>query len=105
MRRTLFALALIMSLAGCGLVSPEAKVRDRLLAAGVKPHMADCLAPRLARTLSTAQLEALGRVAKLPREDRHHLSIGDLEDRMRVVDDPRVVDVVSRAGLACAILG
>ena len=104
MRRVLLILA-VVAVSGCGLVSPEAKVRDRLRAAGVKPHMADCLAPKLVRKLSTAQLEALGRVAKLPHEDKHHLSIGDLEDRLQAAGDPRVVDVVARVGLACAILG
>jgi hypothetical protein len=105
MRRLILSLALTASLAGCGLVSPEAKVRDRLLAAGVKPHMANCLAPKLVRKLSTAQLEALGKVADLPRGDKQHLSIGDLADRLQSVNDPDIVDVVTRAGLACAILG
>jgi hypothetical protein len=105
MRRLALCLALAATLAGCGIVSPEARVRDKLLAAGVKPHMAKCLAPKLVKKLSTAQLEALGKVAALPHEDKHHLSIGDLEDRLEAVGDPQVVDVVTRAGLACAILG
>jgi hypothetical protein len=106
MPRPFLALILIAALAGCGLVvSPEAKVRDRLLAAGVKPHMANCLAPKLVRKLSADQLEALGKLAKVPDEDKHHLSIGALEERLQAVGDPQVVDVVGRAALACAIMG
>jgi hypothetical protein len=105
MRRLASILALAAMLAGCGLVSPEAKVRGKLLAAGVKPHMANCLAPKLVKKLSTAQLEALGKAVKQPREDGHHLSIGDLADRLDAIGDPQIVDVVTRAGLACAILG
>jgi hypothetical protein len=105
MSRRLAALLLCSALAACSVLSPEAKVRARLIEAGLKPHMAACLAPRLVRKLSTAQLEALGRLARVPHEDKHHLSVGDLEDRLQAIDDPQVVDVVSRAALGCAILG
>jgi hypothetical protein len=105
LRRLILPVVLIASLAGCSLVSPEVKVRNRLLAAGIKPHMANCLAPKLVKKLSLAQLEALAKVAKVPGEDKHHLSIGELEDRLQAVNDPHIVDVVTRAALGCAILG
>ena len=104
-RFTLFAFAL---LAGCSVISPEARVRDKLLAAGVKPHLADCLAPKLARKLSIPELEQLGKAAKLAKRDgdgAHHLKLGELADRLQAVNDPHIIDVVTRAGLSCAIGG
>jgi hypothetical protein len=98
------AIALLL-VAGCSLASPEARIREKLVAAGVKPHMADCLAPKLSRKLSTAELEELGKAAKGAGDHRAHLGIGALADRLQGIDDPHVVDVVTRAGLSCAILG
>ncbi len=103
--RLFLSAALLALLAGCAIVSPEATVRGKLIEAGVKPHMAACLAPRLVRKLSTDQLRALGKLARAPRAGEHPLSLGALQDRLLAIDDPRVVDVVSRAALACAILG
>jgi hypothetical protein len=98
-------LALTLALAGCHVATPEATVREKLIAAGVKPHMAACLAPKLVRKLSIDQLKALGKLAKGASGDGHHLSMHVLEDKLQTIDDPRIVDVVSRAALACAILG
>jgi hypothetical protein len=106
------ALALTLSglVFGCSLVSPEQRVHEKLIAAGMKPHMADCLAPRLAHKLTTSQLEALGKAAKLGDDkpdggSEGHLSLNKLADRLQAVNDPRIVDVVTRSGLACAIMG
>ena len=114
--KNLLPIAVLALLAGCASLSPEARVHEKLLAAGVKPHLADCLAPKLARKLSIPELEQLGRAAKLARGgddteagtggDRpHHLGIRELSDRLQAVNDPHIVDVVTRAGLSCAILG
>lgn len=105
----LTALAL---LAGCSMISPEARVHEKLIAAGVKPHLADCLAPKLAHKLTISELEQLGKAAKLAKADSgdggdhaHHLGLHALADRLQAVNDPHIVDVVTRAGLSCAIGG
>lgn len=98
----LLALAL---LAGCSTLSPEARVREKLIAAGVKPHMAECMASKLVRKLDDQQLHELARIAKLPREHPGAMSFDELADRLRAVNDPRIVEVVTRAGLGCAIIG
>jgi len=106
------ALTTLALLAGCASLSPEARVHEKLLAAGVKPHLADCLAPKLAHKLSISELEQLGKAAKLAKAtdggdgDRpRHLGIRELADRLQAVNDPHIVDVVTRAGLSCAIGG
>ena len=68
MKRLILPLMLACTVAGCSFVSPEAKVRDRLIAAGVKPPMADCMAGKLVRKLDSGELKQLARVAKLPRQ-------------------------------------
>lgn len=105
MKRIAFSIALAGLVAGCATVSPEAQVRDKLVAAGVKPHMADCMADKLVRKLDVSELKELGRVAKLPRENPGALSFDELTYRLQAVNNPHIVSVVTRAGLGCAIAG
>lgn len=99
------SLALVGLVAGCASVSPEAQVRDKLVAAGVKPHMADCMADKLVRKLDYSELKELARVAKLPREHPGALSFDELSYRLQAINNPHIVSVVTRAGLGCAIAG
>ncbi len=103
MKRLAIFTALVL-LAGCSL-APEARVREKLLAAGVKPHMADCLAGKLSRKLSTSELEALGKAARGSGDTHGHVGIGELADRLQATGDQHIIDVVTRAGLSCAIMG
>lgn len=99
------SLGLAGLVAGCSTVSPEAKIRDRLIAAGVKPHMAGCMADKLVRKLDYSELKQLNAVAKLPREHPGALSFDELTYRLQALDNPHIVSVVTRAGLGCAISG
>ncbi|MGN6121965.1 MAG: hypothetical protein ACTHOJ_03305 [Sphingomonas oligoaromativorans] len=99
------SLALAGLLAGCSTVSPEARVRDKLIAAGVKPHMAGCMADKLVHKLDTSELKELNRVARLPREHPGALSFDELTYRLHALNNPHIVSVVTRAGLGCAIAG
>jgi len=102
-----FALTLALAglVAGCASVSPEAKVRDKLIAAGVKPHMANCMADKLVRKLDYGELKELNAVAKLPRQHPGALSFDELTYRLQALNNPHIVTVVTRAGLGCAIAG
>jgi len=90
-------------LAGCA--TPESRVRDKLVAAGVKPPMAACLADKLVHKLSYAELKELARVANMPSDHPGHLSFGELSERLAALNNPHIVHVVTRAGLGCAIAG
>lgn len=105
MERLILSLMLVGTVAGCSFVSPEAKVRSRLIAAGVKPPMADCMAGKLVRKLDTGELKQLARVAKLPKQHHGGMSFDNLADRLRALNDPHIVSVVTRVGLGCAIAG
>jgi hypothetical protein len=104
MTRILPILALLLA-AGCSTLSPEARVREKLIEAGVKPRMAECMADKLVRKLDGDQLHELARVARLPRDHPGHMSFDELAGRLRALNDPRIVEVVTRAGLGCAIAG
>ena len=95
----------LLALASCAALDPRVQVRDKLIEAGLKPRMADCLAEKLVRKLDRDQLRELARVAKLQHKDVGHMSIAELADRLRAIQDPRIVEVVTRAGLGCAIAG
>ncbi|MFS0738154.1 hypothetical protein ABC347_13985 [Sphingomonas sp. 1P06PA] len=108
MKRARFLLALpaaALLASGCATLSPEAKVRDRLIEAGIGRRTAGCMAERMVDRLSIGQLRALGRVAKLPGRDVGRLSVRELIDRLDALGDPEIVTVVTRAGLGCAIAG
>ena len=103
--RRIATLALMLSLAACATVDPRVVVRDKLIEAGLKPPMADCMAEKLVRKLDRDQLRELAHAANLPHQDVGRMSIDDLLYRLRAIQDPRVVEVVTRAGLGCAIAG
>ena len=104
MRRVL-TLSLTLALASCAAIDPRVQVRDRLIDAGLTPPMADCMAEKLVRRLDRDQLKELAHAASLPHEDVGRMSIDQLIDRLRAIQDPRVVEVVTRAGIGCAIAG
>lgn len=101
----LVLLAAVLSLSACSTVSPEARVRERLLNAGLKPRLAGCMAERLVDRLSIAQLRSLGRLGKLSGADVGGMSIDEFLYRLRAIDDPEILSVVTRAGIGCAISG
>jgi hypothetical protein len=97
------SLALLAS--ACSTISPEAKVRQKLVDAGVRPEMAECMAGKLVRKLNDDELHQLARVAKLPGRHPGHLSFDELGERLQALNDPHIVSVVTRVGLGCAIAG
>jgi hypothetical protein len=101
--RRIAALLLPCLLAACSGLSREDRVEAKLEQAGLKPKLARCLAPKLARDLSNDQLRALADAAKTDDGGGHGEKA--LRRRLAIIDDPQVADVVSRAALACAIMG
>jgi len=105
MKRLSLAIALALTLAACATVSPEAKVRNALLDAGLSPSMAHCMAERMVDRLSLTQLRRLNSLAKLPGRDIGNMTVDEFLYRARALEDPEIFAVVSRAGLGCAIAG
>jgi hypothetical protein len=104
--RRLIPLAMLALLAGCAGLSPEARVKQRLIAAGLEPPMAACMAERLVRHLSTDQLRTLGHAVKLGNKEKvGKLKVGELIKRISSIGDPHIVKVVARDGIGCALAG
>ena len=102
--RRLIPLMILTLLASCTSLSPEGRVRDRLIAAGLKPRLASCMAEKLVRHLSTDELRTLGHAARLGEGQKvDRMTVGELAERVSAIGDPHIVKVVTRAGLGCAI--
>jgi hypothetical protein len=104
--RRLIPFAMLALLAGCATVTPEQEVRHRLIAAGLKPPVAACLAEKLVRKLSPEELRRLGHAAELAEGRRiDDMTVSELVERVAAIGDPHIVEVVTRAGIGCAIAG
>jgi len=105
MRLPLIALIGAFALSSCTTVSPEARVRTRLIQAGLKPSVAGCMAGRMVDRLSIAQLKRLQSLAGLQNHPVESMSMDELVHRLRALNDPEIVSVVLRAGIGCSIAG
>ena len=89
-------MGLCLALTAC--VTPEQQVTEKLEQAGLKPHLAHCMAHRLTRNLSHAQLREL---ASLPKAG-HAQSVDEFLYRIRAIDDHHVVKVTLDSAALCA---
>jgi len=105
MKKPLILLTLLLPLAGCATVSPEARVRAGLIEAGLSPRMSACMAHRMVKRLSIAQLRRLQSLNGLRHRDVRAMSTGEFLDRVRALQDPEIVGVVGKAALVCAVEG
>lgn len=108
--RSIPVLLLTLAVVACSGLSRQARIEAKLEQAGVKPHLARCLARKFDTSLSDDELSRLGKAAKAarvadPDDRRHHLSIGALAGQLDAPEDRHLADTVSRAALGCAILG
>jgi len=103
MRRIMLLALPFLGLSACATMSVEQRVEAKLVDAGLNPPMARCMAHRLVKKLSVAQLRELGRLAALSHRPGGQLSVDELAYRLRAIDDPEIVSVVVGSGLECAI--
>ena len=95
--------ALLLALSACTSMSPEAKVRTRLMEAGLSRPMAGCMAERLVDRLSMQELRRLGSISKLATRDIGEMTIDEFLHRLRAINDPHILTVVTKVGIGCAI--
>lgn len=102
--RILAPLLAALLVAGCA-TSVESRVESKLIEAGLSRPMASCMAERLVDRLSRGQLRELGRLASLRDRNLGTMTIDQLLRHLRASVDPQVYEVVTRAGIGCAIAG
>jgi hypothetical protein len=103
MKRSLLLLPAFVALAGCA-ATPEQRVNAALRNAGVPPHVASCMAERMADRLSIAQLKELKALAR-DHEPGEKMSAKHILKRVAALGDPEIVSVTSRAAIGCYIAG
>jgi len=104
--RQLPVLITLAALAACA--QPfEGRVAGRLAEAGLSRPMADCMAARWVGRLSLVQLQKISSLSEdLARErSKGRLTVGRFIERVRAVDDPEIVSVVTTSTAACALAG
>ena len=95
----------LLAVAGCATVSPETRLRNGLVEAGLSPRLAGCMAGRMADRLSIAQLRQLQSVAGLKDRDVGQMTVEEFLYRVRGFRDVELIEVTTRAALGCAISG
>ncbi len=103
MRRltTFLPLLALAALAGCA--TPESRVRSALLDAGLPKPVATCMAQRMVDRLSLAQLQRLSRLSGIAGSKIGDMTVAELLRRTQALGDPKILAVVTSAGLGCAI--
>lgn len=97
-----FAAALLM--AGCA--QPfEGRVAQQLNEAGLPRGMADCMAGIWVERLNVLQLRKIQRLSGDLRAEGRNLTVGGFISRVRALDDPEIVQVVTGSAARCALGG
>ena len=81
----------------------EGEVAARLAEAGLSRPMADCMAGRWVDRLSVLQLRKISSLADDLKRDGGTLTPVGFVSRIRELDDPEIVEVVTRSSLACEL--
>ena len=103
MNRRLYSSGLLLLLAGCS--SPQTQIRSALLDAGLSKPMASCMAIRMADQLSYAQLWKLRDLKNLKSSDARSLSVEEFMKNSKSLQDPKIMAVITKSGVICAITG
>lgn len=95
-------LAPLLALAACS--QPlEGRITERLTEAGLAEPMARCMAERWVKRLNPLQLREIASVADDLKAQGGQLNVGGLIARVRQVEDPEIVEVVSSSTVVCAL--
>ena len=91
----------LLALAACA--TPETRVRTSLVEAGLPPPVAKCMAQRMVDRLSLVQLNRLSSLSRIKSHRIGDMTVAQFLYEARALGDPRVVEVLTTAGLGCAI--
>jgi hypothetical protein len=91
----------LLSLAACA--TPETRVRNALVEAGLSKNVSGCMAERMVDRLSLFQLNRLRGLKKLRDADAGKLSVNEFLKRTKSLQDPEILSVVTSSGVICAV--
>jgi hypothetical protein len=101
MKRLTLICVSALTLSACA--TPETRVRNALVEAGLSKPVAGCMAERMVDRLSLGQLMKLGKLGKLKEKKVRELSIEEFVKRTKALQDPEILGVVTSSGLVCAV--
>ena len=81
----------------------EGTIVDRLANAGLPRPLAECMAERWVDRLSPLQLREIANAADDLKAKGGEIGIGEMIARVRQIQDPEIVQVVSRSAMVCAL--
>jgi hypothetical protein len=81
----------------------EGRVASRLADAGLSRPMAECMAERWVDRLSLLQLQKISDLADNLKDEKGKLTAGRFISRVRQLDDPEIVEVVTKSSVVCAL--
>lgn len=97
----LTTLGIAALVAGC--TTPETRLRNGLMAAGLSRSASTCMAARMVDRLSFDQLRRLSDLSKIRQDRLGEMRVGEFWHRVRALRDPEILSITARAGLSCAI--
>jgi len=99
--RVIWGVIALSALAGCA--TPETRVRNGLMSAGLSAPVSACMADRMVDRLSLGQLNKLNGLGKLKNREPGDITIKEFVKQTRALQDPEIVGVVTSSGVICAI--
>ena len=92
-----------LALAACA--TPETRVRNGLIEAGLSRPLATCMAGRMVDRLNLAQLRRLDRLGTLRDRNLREMSPDEFLHRARALGDPEILAVMTTSAGICALRG
>jgi|TARA_R110001606_G_scaffold74988_3_gene173883 hypothetical protein len=99
--RIILMMTALSALAACA--TPETRVRNGLISAGLSAPISACMADRMVDRLSLGQLKKLNDLGKLRKREPGDVSVKEFVKQTRSLQDPEIVGVVTSSGLICAV--
>jgi hypothetical protein len=90
----------IALMAGCA--TPETRLRNGLVEAGLSKGIATCMAERMVDRLSLLQLRRLSALGSLDDKPLRELSLDQLLRKVRALKDPEILGVTTSSAAICA---
>lgn len=87
-------------LAGCA--TPETRLRNGLVEAGLSKGIATCMAERMIDRLSLLQLRRLSALGSLGDKPLRELSLEQFLRKVRALKDPEILGVTTSSAAICA---
>lgn len=102
MTRSLVLIALLGGMVSA-CATPETRLRNGLMAAGLSQGTSECMADRMVDRLSLAQLRRLSDLSNISENRIGDMRVGQFWRQIRALRDPEILAIATRAGLSCAI--